>query len=327
MPPVWRAWRKLNRAVRAVPTWSGPVGLGAMRTRSVVIGRYRWRRGSPGPRRGAWRRRGGGGRASISRVGTRWNSAGSASPGRTWTSAAGRSPSVARPRGPSSVSESSDSELARIVTWAPGVSARASRYDSRPGVLLGLLGDPVDRRLLAGLDLAERRPGRPPAGGLGVDRVAVRAGLGMAEHLVEAGLDPRRDRALQPGRLLVRLGPAEPDHRGQQPLEQCVATEDRVGGRAAGVGQDELPTVALVDEAVGGEAAEHLARRLGRDAHPAGHLGGLHVRSVARHHAQRQEVFLGRRGQVVGVGPPAHALMVRGASPSLRPAANAAPAT
>ena len=60
-------------------------------------------------------------------AGTRWKRPGSASPGRTRTSAAGRRPSVARPRGPSSVSESSDSLRARIVMWAPGVSARASR--------------------------------------------------------------------------------------------------------------------------------------------------------------------------------------------------------
>ena len=57
---------------------------------------------------------------------------GSASPGSTRMSAAGRRPSVARPRGPSSVSESSDSERARIVTGAPGFSARASRYDRSP---------------------------------------------------------------------------------------------------------------------------------------------------------------------------------------------------
>ena len=61
------------------------------------------------------------------RLGTWWNRAGSASPGRTRTSAAGRRPRVARPRGPSSVSESSDSLRARIVIAAPGVSARASR--------------------------------------------------------------------------------------------------------------------------------------------------------------------------------------------------------
>ena len=45
-------------------------------------------------------------------------------------SAAGRSPSVARPSGPSRVSESSDSERARTVIGAPGVRARASRYES-----------------------------------------------------------------------------------------------------------------------------------------------------------------------------------------------------
>ena len=56
----------------------------------------------------------------------------------------------------------------------------------------------------------------------------------MAEHLVEAGLDPRRDGALEPHRLLVRLGPAEADDGGQQPLEQRVAAEDRVGGGPAG---------------------------------------------------------------------------------------------
>ena len=168
------------------------------------------------------------------RSGTRWNSAGSASPGSTWTSAAGRRPSVARPRGPSSVSESSDSERARTRDVRAGRERPRLEVREQAGVLLGLLGDPVDRRPLAGLDPAERRTRRAPAGGLGVDRVAVRARLGVAEHLVEAGLDPRRDRALEPGGLLIRLRPAEPDDRRQQPLEQRVAAEDRVGGGAAG---------------------------------------------------------------------------------------------
>ena len=60
-------------------------------------------------------------------AGTWWNRPGSASPSRTRMSAAGRSPSVARPRGPSRVSESRLSDRARTVTCAPGVSARASR--------------------------------------------------------------------------------------------------------------------------------------------------------------------------------------------------------
>ena len=286
MPPVCRAWRKLNRAVRAVPMWSGPVGLGAIRTRSVVIRRFQ-----AGP---------------AGAPGTRWKSAGSASPGRTWTSDAGRRPSVARPRGPSSVSESSDSERARTVTWAPGVRARASRYESRPGVLLGLLGDPVDRRPLAGLDLAQRRALRPAAGRLGVDRVAVGTGRRMAQHLVEAGLDPRRDRALEPGRLLVGLRPAEPHDRAEQPLDERVAPEDRVGGRPARAGQDELPAVGLVDEAVRAEPPEHLAGGLGRDAHPTGDLGSLDVGAVAGHHPQRQQVLLRGRRQARGVVAAVH---------------------
>ena len=39
VPPTCRANRKLNSAVRAVPMWSGPVGLGAIRTRmSLAVG-------------------------------------------------------------------------------------------------------------------------------------------------------------------------------------------------------------------------------------------------------------------------------------------------
>ena len=38
VPPTCRAYRKLNSAVRAVPMWSGPVGLGAIRTRIVGSG-------------------------------------------------------------------------------------------------------------------------------------------------------------------------------------------------------------------------------------------------------------------------------------------------
>ena len=65
-------------------------------------------------------------------AGTLWNRSGLAVPGSTRTRAAGRRPSVARPRGPSRVSESSDSLRASTVIAAPGVEARASRYDSRP---------------------------------------------------------------------------------------------------------------------------------------------------------------------------------------------------
>jgi hypothetical protein len=71
-----------------------------------------------------------------------------------------------------------------------------------------------------------------------------------------------------------------------------VAAEDRVRGSPTGAGQHELAAIGLVDEPVGAEPPEHLARGLGRDAHAAGDLGGLHVRAVAGHHPQRQQVLL-----------------------------------
>ena len=100
--------------------------------------------------------------------GTRWKRPGSASPGRTRTSAAGRRPSVARPRGPSSVSESSDSLRARIVMWAPGCQRPRLEVGEQTGILLGLLGDPIDRW-----------PGCPPPSRSGRSR---RVGGGRSRH-------------------------------------------------------------------------------------------------------------------------------------------------
>src|SRR6266478_1234118 len=38
VPPVWRAYSQLNKAVRAPPMWRKPVGLGANRTRTFIVG-------------------------------------------------------------------------------------------------------------------------------------------------------------------------------------------------------------------------------------------------------------------------------------------------
>jgi len=40
-PPVWRAYSQLNSAVRALPMWKKPVGLGAKRTRTCDMRRGR----------------------------------------------------------------------------------------------------------------------------------------------------------------------------------------------------------------------------------------------------------------------------------------------
>ena len=36
VPPVWRAYAQLNRAVRTIPTWGLPVGEGQKRTRTLL---------------------------------------------------------------------------------------------------------------------------------------------------------------------------------------------------------------------------------------------------------------------------------------------------
>jgi hypothetical protein len=104
----------------------------------------------------------------------------------------------------------------------------------------------------------------------------------MPEHLVEPRLDPRRDGALQPHGLLVRLGPAKADDAGQEPFEQGMPAEDGIGRRPAGTRQAQIPTVRVIDEAVGGEPAEHLRGRLGRHAEVPRHARGRHLRPIGR---------------------------------------------
>ena len=82
----------------------------------------------------------------------------------------------------------------------------------------------------------------------------------MAQHLVQPRLDPRRDRALQAGRLLVRFGPAQPDHRREQPFQKRVAAEDAVRRGPPGIGQDELAAAGLRHEIECAEAERGLTR-------------------------------------------------------------------
>ncbi len=78
-----------------------------------------------------------------------------------------------------------------------------------------------------------------------------------------------------------------------------MATEDGVGGRSPGDGQQELASVGLVDEPVGREAAEHLRARLVADPEPAGDLGRGHPRAVAGHDPEGQQVLPGGAGEIV----------------------------
>ena len=86
----------------------------------------------------------------------------------------------------------------------PGLEVRQER-----GIFLRLLGDPVDGRGRPRSTSASDVPaGRRRAVSASIG-IAVRARLGMAQQLVELGLDPRADGALQAPRLLVALRPPE----------------------------------------------------------------------------------------------------------------------
>ena len=120
-----------------------------------------------------------------------------------------------------------------IVAFEPGMSCAPTRNSSALFVDLDLLADaPHHHR--AGLRLREQRGGgafdlvaRPG------DRVAVRAGRGVAEQRDELLLDVGRDRVLPAVGLLVDLLPLEPDDVDEQPLGEPVAADDGDGDLAA----------------------------------------------------------------------------------------------
>ena len=139
----------------------------------------------------------------------------------------------------------------------------------------------------------------------------------MTEQLVEPGLDARRDGALETHRLVVRFGPAEPDDRGQQPLEERVTAEDAVRGRPTGRRQVQVAALGVGDETVGDEPPEHLAGGLRGHPEVARDLGGRDAAGVVGpdEDAQGEEVFLGGGGQVaLVVTTGRHALRIRDGS-------------
>src|SRR6266481_50045 len=138
--------------------WSGPVGLGAMRTRSVVI------------------------RSLYERV--RVYLLGSS----CWAGAVGPKPGPSPSRSAAGgLRDPMEQSRIRVACedadqcgWAKAECCPATRSFERQGprleigqeagILLGLFGDPIDGRALTGLGLAERRARRAPASRIGIDR-------------------------------------------------------------------------------------------------------------------------------------------------------------
>src|SRR4051812_10389613 len=186
----------------------------------------------------------------------------------------------------------------------PGPEASRLEVREQARVLLGLLGDAVDRRPLPRRDRRERFAAWPAASRLEVDRVAVGARLGMAEELVELGLETRRHRCLESLRLVIRLGPTEPDDLRQEPLAERVSPEDPVRRGSASRREPQLAARGAVDQSLRAEASEHLARGLSGDAEPPRDLCRADVGVVVRERAHREEVLL-RRAREIAASPPA----------------------
>ena len=86
----------------------------------------------------------------------------------------------------------------------------------------------------------------------------MRAGLRIAEHVLDALLHLRRHRVLEALRLFVCFPPLESEHLDQEPFGEAMATHDRVGVALPGLGQMHFFTLVQGDQALALKAMDHL---------------------------------------------------------------------
>ncbi len=139
--------------------------------------------------------------------------------------------------------------------------------------VLGLVLEAQHANRGAELDVGERHAREARAGD---DRVAVRAGLGVADRGEHALLEHRRHRVLEALGLLVDLVPGNAEHVGQEALDQAVAADDALGVRGAAVGEGDRAVAAARDVAVALEAADHLVHGRRGELHRARDVGAGH---------------------------------------------------
>jgi hypothetical protein len=130
--------------------------------------------------------------------------------------------------------------------------------------------------------------------------MAVRARLRIAHRADHVLLECRRHRVLEPLGFLVHVVPRDADHVGQEPLDQPVATDDRLGLLMPAVGEQKRPVVVARDIAVLLETAQHLVHRRGREPHRAGDVRPRDGQLRLHQPVDDLEVFLlGGRGMRV----------------------------
>ena len=124
---------------------------------------------------------------------------------------------------------------ASIVTSSPLAGHRAvhaglhARGHERVEQVLGLVLEPQDRHRRADLDVDERDALHA---GARLDRMAVRAGLRIADRGEHPLLEHRGHRVLQALGLLVHLVPRDAEDVGEEALDEAVAASDALRVRA-----------------------------------------------------------------------------------------------
>ena len=130
-----------------------------------------------------------------------------------------------------------------------------------------MLGEADDRRAVARPELGERvQLAVLGLLGLGVERPAVRAAVRVAEPLVHPVDHVVGERVAEQVGLHVRLRGRVAEEVGEPALDQAVAADDLLGPLASGGGEDRLPVLAALDEALRLEPLQHLAGGGPRDA-------------------------------------------------------------
>ena len=124
--------------------------------------------------------------------------------------------------------------------------------------VLGLVLESQDGHRRANFDIGQRSAldARP-----GVDRVSVRTRLRVADRRQHALLEHGRHRVLKALGLLMDLIPRNPQHVGEEPLDQSMAPDDRLRVLAARVGERDRLVTRARDVSVPLEPADHLVHR------------------------------------------------------------------
>ena len=127
-------------------------------------------------------------------------------------------------------------------------------------------------------------------------RVAVRTGLRVAKHVLDALLHLGRHRMLEALGLFVGLPPFEPEHLDEEALRKTMATHDRVGVTLARLGQMHFFTVIQRDEPVALESMDHLRNGWCRESEELREARRNDVPVLVRERVDRLEILLdGRR--------------------------------